>query len=210
MPYRKPYRRRYKKSTGDAKKALTMVRRVKKLMNVEVKNFDRQQTIAAITNVPVIIPLALIPQGDTTITRDGAQCKMIGLNLNYTIFIDASAVLTICRVMVVLDKQTNSAIFVHTDLLEDVSSGDSVVSPRNLDNKHRFTTLYDRSHWLSTSNAVVIVKKYIRREVLLRYDGPTGAIGDITQNGLSLVQMSNEATNTPIITSFIRIRFIDN
>ena len=32
---------------------------------------------------PVIVQLSNIPQGDTTITRDGAQCKVLAIELSY-------------------------------------------------------------------------------------------------------------------------------
>ncbi len=218
-----PYKRNYSKKTykrpgyracgkmvyGDAKKALIMARGVKRLLNVEIKFFDTQ-LVSAMNNSITITQLTNIPQGDTGITRDGSQCKMLGLAFDYFIAVHASAVSTICRVMVVVDKQTNQAIYDDSDLLEDTSSVDSIVSPRNLDNKHRFTILYDKRHNLSAANATVHVKTYIKKDLLLRYDASTPSIADLTQNSLSFLMVSNESTNTPTIASFSRVRFVDN
>ncbi len=197
---------------GDAQKALTIARSVKRLLNVEIKNHDVQQTAEAISNSVVITQLSNIPSGDTTNSRDGAQVKMVGLDMSFHLQQNASAIAaTFIRLMVVLDKQTNQVIYGIDDLLEDVSVNDVITTPRNLDNKNRFLILYDRVFVLSkggTNGAVV--RKYIKKDVLLRYDASTPSIADMTQNSLSFVQLSSEGTNVPSITFFGRLRFIDN
>ncbi len=210
--YTKP-KSRYgaRQALGDAAKALAIARGIKKLINVEVKNFDVQQGGVSLTQTPVIVQLSNIAQGDGTNQRDGAQCKMVGIDLNFVLTQNASATQTFVRVMLILDKQTNQAIYLPADLLEDVTGGDNIVTPRNLDNLKRFTILYDRSFEFSgDGNRSAIVKKYIKKEVLLRYDGSTPSIADLTQSSISFIQMASEATNTPTITHFSRLRFIDN
>lgn len=195
---------------GDARKALAVAKGVRRLLNVEIKNFDISNTNTAMSQTPQIIQCTNIPRGDTTNQRDGAQCKMVGFDLNYTIVVSATTPRTITRVLLVLDKQTNQAIYTAADLLEDVSAGDNIISPRNLNNKHRFQVLYDRTHNLSLDSATIVVRKYIKKDVLLRYDASTSAIADLTQNSLSVMHMTNETTNVPQLTSFLRVRFIDN
>lgn len=134
---------------------------------------------------------------------------MIGVNLNYFLLVNATTPRTSVRIMLVIDKQTNGAIYANTDLLEDVTVNDNIVSPRNLDNKHRFQILYDRTHMLSLSTPTVVVKKYIKKDLLLRYDASTPSIADLTQSSLSLVQFGNDV-NEPTIQSFLRVRFVDN
>ncbi len=222
MPYKKTYK--YKKKParpgyvscgkmvwGDAKKALVLAQGLKRLVNVEVKNFDVQQTNVLLTTVPVIVQLSNIPQGDTTITRDGAQCKILALELSLHIRRNTSAFATSCRIILVCDKQTNQAIYVNTDLLEDITSTDGMVSPYNLDNKFRFTVLFDHIFNVSEgSSGVKDWKRVFRMNKILRFDGNTPSIADLTSNSLSLIQYSMEATNTPSLTMFSRLRFVDN
>ncbi len=219
MPYsrrkRTSYRRPGYKACGkmvysDARKALSVAAGIKRLLNIEIKNFDSQQTAVNITTVPVIVQLSNIPQGDTTITRDGAQCKMIGVDFNYMLIRNGSSVIQRVRVMLVIDKQTNQAIYLNTDLLEDITVNDNIVAPRNLDNSHRFQVLYDRTHSLNVTQSTVVVKKYIKKDLLLRFDGSTPSIADLTQNSLSMVQFQTDGGNLPSITSFIRLRYVDN
>lgn len=207
---RPSYRSCGKMVFGDAKRALLVANSLRKLINVEIKNHDTQQTSVPITDTIAIIPLTNIPQDITTITRDGAQCKMLGFNLNYSIRTSVTAPRTAVRIMVVVDKQTNQAIYVAGDLLKDTTTQDSIISPINLNNLHRFTILYDVTHVISLDRPVVVVRKYIAKELLLRFDASTPGIQDLTQNSLSLLQVSNEVTNDPAITSFLRIRFVDN
>lgn len=197
---------------GDAQKALAIARSVKALINVEVKNFDFVQTSTLVTDTVGISQLSNIPQGDTTNTRDGAQIKMLGYDLNYLIRQDASATtVTWIRIMLVLDKQTNQAIYTNTDLLENVTTVDAIISPRNLDNMKRFSVLYDRVHTLSPGGSQgVHVKKYIKREALIRYDASTSAIADLTSNSLSLIQVGSQVTTDPAISVFGRLRYVDN
>ncbi len=221
MPYKKNYKKKKSaRSTylscgkmvySDARKALAMAQGLKRLVNVEVKNFDVQQSIVALTLVPVIIQLSNIPQGDTTITRDGAQCKVLSLELNVLCTRHSSSVSTSIRLMLVCDKQTNQAIYVNSDLLADVTSTDAIVSPLNLDNKFRFNVLWDHVFPLGAGgNGAMIIRKVFRMNKILRFDGNTPSIADLTSNSLSLVQVASETTNTPNITMFSRLRFVDN
>ncbi len=196
---------------GDAKKALLIARGVKRLLNIEIKNFDVQQNAVSIPDTPIIIQLSNIPQGDTTSSRDGAQCKMVGIDMNYTVNMHASATITQVRILLVIDKQTNQAIYLNTDLLDDVSIRDNIVSPRNLDNLHRFTVLYDRVHIFQVGGTQSVhVHKYFKKDLLLRYDASTPSIADLTQSSVSFMQMGSEATNSPSIVSHHRLRFVDN
>ncbi len=216
-------RPRYKKRTGpgykacgkmvysDAKKALGIAKHLKRLVNVEIKNFDVQQTNTTIAGSPVIIQLSNIPQGDTTITRDGAQCKVLALELSIFLTRHSSSTNSTVRLMLVCDKQTNQAIYVNSDLLEDVTIIDGLVTRYNLDNKFRFSVIWDRLfHINEGSSSSKSFKKTFRMNKILRFDGNTPSIADLTSNSLSLVQVSNEATNTPSITMFSRLRYVDN
>lgn len=221
MPYRKTYKKKQyrrpgykscgKMVWGDAKKALTIASNLKRLVNVEVKNFDVQQQGVALSTTPVIIQLSNIPQGDTTISRDGAQCKVLALELALQMTRHSSSTITTARILLVCDRQTNQAIYLNTDLLEDVTTNDNLVAPYNLDNKFRFTVIMDKVFNLATgSSGVKHFKKVFRMNKIIRFDGNTPSIADLTSSSLSLIQFANESTNTPLITMFSRIRFVDN
>lgn len=221
MVYRKrTYKKRYSrpgyKSCGkmvysDARKALTIAAGIKRLINVEVKNFDVQQSNVQMSNVPVIIQLSNIPQGDTTSTRDGSQCKVLALELDLFMTRNSNGVVSTVRLMLVCDKQTNQAIYLNTDLMADVTTIDNLVSPMNLDNKFRFQVLWDRVFVISSGwKGARHFKKTFRMSKILRFDGNTSAIADLTSSSLSLVQMTNDSASEASITMFSRLRYVDN
>ncbi len=196
---------------SDASKALALAKYLKGIVNVEYKLIDTVTTLSAMTVAPVIIPLTNSVQGDTNITRDGSSLKIVSVSLNYFLTISSSATATVARVMLVHDRQTNQAIYNASFLIQDVTVGDNVNSPRNMDHARRFSVLYDKVHTLSSSGARVNHVRFFKPLLLkLRYDANDGTIADLTQSSLSLVFMSNEASNTSTITAFTRLRFVDN
>ncbi len=217
MPrYRKPKRPGYiacgKMVYSDASKALAIAKRLKNLVNVEIKTHDAQTTSDQITDAGEIFQMSNIAQDDTTITRDGSQCKMISYELNYILEQNASSTTaTFVRILLVQDKQTNQAIFTIADLLEDETLTDHLVSSYNRDNKRRFNVLYDKLHVLSKGgNNGVAVKKKIYKNIMFRFDNAAAAITSLTQNSLALVAIGSEVTNDPSLTLFGRINFVDN
>ncbi len=194
-----------------AQKALALAKRNRrKIAKVEIKNFDTKLNVADMDVLPTIVQLTNIAQGNTTITRDGAQCTVIGIDFRYFVRINTIAVASIVRVMLVLDRQTNQLVYGIADLMEDSSIRDNIVSPMNLDNNRRFQILYDRVHSLSINGVRgAFVRKFIKKDIVLRYDASTPAIADLTQNSLSLVHMSDEIANFPVLTTSVRLRFLD-
>lgn len=227
MPYKRSYTKkrykRYKKprmarylgyagsATSTAAKALSIAYGIKKLMNVEFKFHDVLNAITPSTTLS-IQQLTNIPQGDTDITRDGAQVKCLRLLVRYLAVINASATTTFLRVMIIKDKQTNQAIYAAGDLLTDITATDAINSPMNLDNKYRFQVLYNRVHIMSITGANAAIKGEVFKDIdlKLRFDNSTPSIADLTSNSLSLVFISDQATNTPTVTFFSRLRYVDN
>ncbi len=196
---------------SDASKALAMAKYLKGLVNVERKNHDSVGTNVARSSTIAIVNLTSIAQGDTTVTRDGSSCKIVSIDFRYFITQNASAANTLVRVMLVLDKQTNQALYATTDLLADVSTSDSIVSLRNLDNQVRFSVLYDKVHAFSiTGRGSSSHKFYKTCQYKIRFDNAAAAITSNPGLSLSLLVVSNEATNTPLMTHFLRLRFVDN
>ncbi len=201
-------------AASTASKALAVAYGIKKLMNVEFKFHDVQQTLQVIDDTTAtILQLTNIPQGDTDESRDGAQVRLTRINLR--IILESSAVATAffteVRVILVHDRQTNQAIYALSDLISDVTASDNLISPLNLDNKYRFQILHNH---LYTMNVQGISNRYINinknLDMKLRFDASTPSIADLTSSSLSLVLLTNQSTNQPTATVFSRIRYVDN
>ncbi len=221
MPYRKyngrkngrpGYKRCAKMVYGDAQKALAMARYVKGLVNVEFKEINTQRNGASLSTTISITTPSILAQGDLKTQRGGNKVRFKSIHRKGFFSLHASATTSMVRLMIVLDKQCNGAVFSIADLLEDSTVGDSIVSPRDVDNMNRFVVLSDKTYKLADGggNQLIQFNIYKRINLPIRYDGTGATVANMTSNALYLVSFSNEATNTPIITDFCRIRFIDN
>ncbi len=218
MPPRRKYRRRRPPPTrrqiyGAAGKQLYKdVRHLKRLINVEFKFHDVQLTTQVISSTPTITQLSNISIGDTTNSRDGSQCKCLSLQISFWLAAHNSFSASLMRVLLVKDKQTNQAIYTAGDLLSDITVANSMVSPYNRDNRLRFTVLMDKVFTLSTAgyNRNRVFGRKFRQDQVLRYDASAGDITDLTQSSYSIMFISNEPTNTPNITLFSRLNYVDN
>ena len=153
-----------------------------------------------------------IQQGGTNTTRDGSKVKLTSILINIFAEVNATAGANALRVMLVHDKQTNQAIYSLSDLLDDSSVTDNLVSPLNTDNGFRFRVLWNRKITLDQdgSTSKKFLKFYRKLNMRMRFDGSTPSIADITSGSLSLVFIANASTNGPTVAYNSRIRFVDN
>lgn len=209
MPFR---RNRGKMSrhrrNNPGKIALAKVNKIEKQR--EKKLIDNDGSPAS-SNTVTITPISLIAQGDTANDREGSKVVLTSLQMKYSWKQNTNAVASRCRVMLVLDKQVNGATFSAGDLLQSTALGTGIVSPLNLDGAFRFKILYNKVHTLSSEGSVVQYGEMFRKiNIPARYTGVPGNIANVLSSGLFLVHLSDETTQTPTISFFTRIRFIDS
>ncbi len=192
--------------------ALFMAKKALSMLNVEYKFHDVQLTSTTLTDVPLIVQLTNIAQGDTETTRDGAQIKLTRLTLRYRLQASGTPQKNQIRVILVHDKQTNQSIYAIGDLLQDTTAIDNLISPNNLDNKFRFKVLYNKVHTTSLGSVSGFLYKEINMELdmRIRFDASTPDITDLTSSSLSIVFIDNEAVNGSALTLFSRLRYVDN
>jgi hypothetical protein len=218
MPYKRGGKKRVKKPVSKADqvfniaaKALSTAVAVKRLLNVEFKCKDLHDGGLTFSQTGTIHQISNIGQGDTENTRDGSSIKIKSLEINLCYKMHSSVTFgTVCRTILVLDTQTNSAIYVPGDVIDDITAGDSLVSSRNLNNRNRFVILKDWITHLVPDKPYAHKSIYKKMNLGLTFDGTAGSIADLPSNSLSLLVFTNEATNTPTAALHSRIRFIDN
>lgn len=185
------------------------VKRLQELVNTEFDYVDSSSstTVASAGTLRLLNGMA---QGDTASSREGNSIRMKSYYMKYQIANNATAVNTNTRVILVLDKQSNGA----QPLVTDILATNTVVSPRNLDNRKRFKILYDKCHSLGTAGpANINTEFYFKNQQthVAYYNGSNlGTIADIATNALYLLTISDQATNLPAINYYFRLRFIDN
>jgi len=154
-----------------------------------------------------------VAQGDTIQTRTGNLTRVVSWLVKFTVKNNVTASDDMqLRVLLVLDKQTNGAIFTPANLLNDTTINDSMVSPLQLNSRMRLKILRDKVYNLSPggSNNVEFKKFYLKFNLPLVYEANNGTIADLRSNSLSVAFFSTEATDGPTVTFFSRIRFVDS
>ncbi len=206
MPPR--YKGRKYKRRG-RRRLIARVNRLSRRIGVKERKFiDTQIVNTAIITTGTITQLSNIAQGLTEFTRVGNKITVTGILLKY---LQNANISTNTRVMLVQDKQTNGAIYVNTDLLEDASAQDIILSPRNSDFKRRFRVVYDRTHPFDVNaRATHVVSKFFKMNIPLRYDTNVGDITDLQSSSFSLFVCTETAGAAVVNTVFVRLFFTDS
>lgn len=176
--------------------------------NVERKYSDVNAT-TTYSSTPTLTLLNGLSLGTTSETRNGQSIKMVSMQLRMTGSINASATTTQVRFIIFRDRQANAAAPTAANLLEN-STG--INSPLNLDYGKRFKVYIDKEFMMSLNGTAALrYEKYMKVIFHVDYNtGNTGTIADITTNSLYILIMSDQATNTPTIAWYFRMRYIDN
>lgn len=149
-----------------------------------------------------------ITQDDTATTRNGDSVKNIGLEINLWFNAYVANDHNVIRMLVILDKQPNNAIFTLAQLLEDATAADAVLSPKNLDFKHRFRFICDQRITISnTSKANHYLKKFVKLNFKTRYNATGNSIASITTNSLYLLLIG--ANTLGDYQGFCRLKYVD-
>lgn len=219
MPYRKRYKRKYSrtqtayyhgnKTLQIASKALKTAYYLKKLINVEKKYNDVFDFSLIVPTSAVIIPLINLVRNSTAQGRVGSSVKVVSLYVSVQFDINPLAVGSIVRMMLILDMQANQALPSVGDILQDTTA--QTMQPLDLEHTDRFKILRDKRIVLNTGYIQETFKKYyIKKECHIKYESNTGTITDIISNNLLLLFVSNESDNTPTVSYYSRVRYIDN
>lgn len=200
------YRRTVNKAYKLAKYAVSR-------LNAESNIIDTSHNGTSIGTTMNIQLLNGTTQGDGNSNREGNSIRMksVYLRLHNILSQNAAAIFNVCRIMIVLDKQPNGAIFSGADLLEN--TGIPVASPYEKDFSARFEVLLDKVVTMSkTGNEGVFYKKYINLGQKVRYNETNGGtIADINTNALYLCIVTNASSpNEPTFYTNVRLRFVDN
>ncbi len=172
----------------------------------ERKIIDTQLTSSASGTAPGLVQLTNLAQGNTDTTRIGNKIMITGIQFRYLV---TDTVHNVARVMIIQDKQTNGAIFAATQVLDDISAGDAIVSLRNRDEVKRFRVIHDAVHQISlTGQDSRYVSKFVKLKIPVKYDANAGTIADIVSNSLALMHVSFLASTA--ITAFVRVFYTDS
>lgn len=198
-----------------ASHALKAANAVRKLINVEYKAFDDSANYSTQTTTASVSCLSNIPQGDTSITRDGYSVKVLKLQVRYAAYCDpdaggASQGPTLFRFMIVqaLSDVAPTAALVLNGVTD-------VLSYRNIDGTAQFRVLHDKIMYLSESDSEQkFVELNFKAEQLpcqhITWDQTDTAGTSFRKGGIYVLAISDTVANPPIFQWRSRIRFTDN
>jgi len=134
----------------------------------------------------------------------------------YTETEDTDVAATLCRVMIILDKQPNAALPTIANIFNAATSS----APLNLTNRDRFRVIMEKMFVCGYYNKTAtfslgdqtskLVKKYIKMNIPVTYNGTGATIAAIQSNSLLLVTLGNQAAGAGYtFKGSVRVRFVD-
>lgn len=220
MPYRRYNKRRYKRrrykrrggytTMGSAmflaKKAYRGIRYLKGLVNAEKFHLDTTYSGQVINSTGVVTHLSAIAQGDNDPGRSGNSIYVRGISFSFSLNMNASATNTWVRFVMLIDTQQVGDT---APSLTDVFESNNVGALMNHLTLGRYNILIDKVYTFNISNLTAIQRKgYKSMRHHVRFNGTAST--DVQKGGIYLMWVSNEGTNTPVLTGMFRVFYHDN
>lgn len=225
MPYKKNYRRRYRRYKTRSKQrqwgkygysnlaqtALKTAQWVAGLVNAEAKDYYvNQTTINPDHNGQIVSLNSGIVQGTSDSQRTGDSIKMKTLTLRGQLQAQTNLPggAELVRVIIFIDKQNE--ITTGGDLLNIIGSNMSVLSPKDDDKYYQTSFLYDRTFNMSLAQyPQKMFKTIIKLNKHVKYNNSTNAI----ENGALKLFYITQQTSSTGATHFqfqSKLTFMDN
>jgi len=181
------------------------------LQQGEFKSVDVQATLAVDTNFNVQL-LNGIARGDEIFERTGREVLMKSISVRGSAYVTSgTGIDQIFRFLVVYDRQTNATAITAGLVIDPVNSCGS----RDLENRHRFKILMDRTFTMNASaepGSRAFFQFYRRLAHPITFNsGDAGTVADITTGSIYLIAIGNVAPGATAGSILVgsRIRYLD-
>lgn len=220
MPYRKGYKRTFRKKSYGKKswynqsytpKQLAMsawrgVKYLKGLVNSEKYKFDATFSAAAVPDSGLVTHLTAIAQGDGVTARTGNSIFVRSVNVHGALTYNvAGAISQNVRVAIIIDTQQ---IGDTTPGLLDVYSATGPYGHINAATAGRFKIIWSKLYILDTNNPSLKVDFNLPMQHHVRFNGTLAT--DIQKGGIYIVASSTAASNYPTFSGEARVSYHDN
>lgn len=196
------------------------------LIRPEQKFLDNDLVDADVSGTSsVISSLNVIPQGISSSERIGRKCTITKLNVRMQLYPLGQLLgvalydSIVVRVIIFIDKQTNGAAALGSDILTDTTDW---MSYRRLSNVDRFTFLLDRTDVINFANFGydVVNSLFVQdgggyfmkwkktMSLPIEFSGVTGAITEIKSNNIGILLIAKTAGRVAMVGKS-RIRYTD-
>lgn len=183
-------------------------------LNTETKFLDTAQSGTCTSSLVGLNFPAVIPQGDTASTREGAGVRLVRWKLNLLVSADPTAATTqIFRIVCFKQPQglTGTQI-TPTNVMQTVSD---IKSMYNM-NTEGYNVFYDRTFHVDPI-AVGTSQRYVhinyaplKHELKWINANTDGAVGDVTHGFFMCAIMCQSGTTPPTFAASHRVYFVDN
>lgn len=176
-------------------KATTQVVPLRTNRTGELKVVDLAPANYVMDSVGTVTALNLTATGDDNSSRDGRQITVRSCQIRgYVSPVDDLTTDTLCRWLLVWDKQPNGALAAVTDILASASS----LAMTNLNNRERFVILRDKQYAVGKTNNTATqavanspnnydVNEYVKINAITTYSQTIGTIAAVSTGALLLV-----------------------
>jgi len=186
-------------------------REVKQLVsNVQEKKFWQLYSGYASVNASgTIVKWSSIPQGDTVSSRDGSEINFKNLELRFSIFSTAAAVMTgnAFRIIVFQWKPDDAVAVPAVGDIIDTAFTQPCFSPVRFQTHQEFRVMFDRLYRVYNGGPGVAGTKVTLRRAAkrIRYTGATSGT-----NQIYVLVISDAAVQTPSWSYGAYLRFVDS
>lgn len=193
-----------------AKRTATGLNEIRKLINIEEKVLDKDQTSFAFDTTGTVVSISSLVQGTDYNQRVGDSLKMQQIQFRYRVFRSTAATTSVVRIMLVRDLDAQGTLFSPADLLQSVGTAQAPTSPLKWLNRKRFAVLYDNLTTVTSTDIGFSDSVTMAHEghILYLTSGTTSA--SLGKGSLAVYVVSDEATNQPSIAFQTRIVFTDD
>lgn len=191
----------------DLQKVTKDVAYMKSLMNVEWKYHDSIAT-GQMSSTGTVQVVNAIPLGNNKNERVGQSVRIKSVEVKQNINGNNGADNTHFRCLLVYDKEGQTLPGINK-ILQDTTY--PTVSPRNMQNRKRFYILRDIHRTMGDDGANTTQIDFFKKlDFHTIYDADTGNIAAVSTGALYVVYISNHTAVGPDVTSYVRIRYLDN
>jgi len=183
---------------------------IRKLINIEEKYFDVSVT-GNVADTGAIASLSQLVQGLDINQRVGDSIRLQHIRVFGTWVVNASATGSACRIIIFRDLAQNGTPPSVSDVLAASSGVQGVNAPVKAINVDRFAILFDNVTCVSTNGDQQLAFSFdVAHNGHIRYLGTTAAAASEGRGTLYLLNISDEASNTPTVSWYSRIKYTDD
>jgi len=172
-----------------------------------IDTYDNVQTLVAGQNTL----LNGIANGTGINERNGRQVQVVAIEMRFQIApISLSALGSVVRIIVSVDRQANGSTFALSDMLVQQPF---TLSPYRQDSLERFTALYDEtfvtSGYTTHEGNIVVARRFIEPKIVVQYKSSGNTAAAIQTNAINITYVSTDTTFHATILCYVRVYYTD-